>query len=211
MPRDLSTAMCGTQIKIDGQIGVETLPLRKPLTASASEDAPFTLFLSVFCAWLTVFSCVALAGENTPAPGPVSGSPTPSKSQEGLTNIPIAKGYDAKGLVLPQFDLKGRLRGKLEAGITTRLDDDRVQFKGVKYTTFTEAEALDLEITMSSSIFNLKTQMLNSSERTTVKRADFEIAGDTMQFEMNSRKGVLEGNVKMVVRGKARAPQQTDE
>jgi hypothetical protein len=47
--------------------------------------------------------------------------------------------------------------------------------------------------------------VLNSSERTTVKRSDFEITGDTMQFEMLTRKGTLAGNVKMVVRGKARA------
>ena len=59
---------------------------------------------------------------------------------------------------------------------------------------------------MSTSVFNLKTQVLNSSERTTVKRADFEITGDKMQFEMLTRKGTLEGNVKMVVRGKSRAP-----
>jgi len=50
----------------------------------------------------------------------------------------------------------------------------------------------------------LKTQVLNSSERTTVKRSDFEISGDTMQFEMLTRKGTLDGNVKMVVRGKSR-------
>ena len=58
---------------------------------------------------------------------------------------------------------------------------------------------------MNTSVFNLKTQVLNSSERTTVKRSDFEIAGDKMQFEMLTRKSTLAGNVKMVVRGKARA------
>ena len=78
--------------------------------------------------------------------------------------------------------------------------------RSVKFTTFTpETETPDLEIIMSTSVFNLKTQVLNSSERTTVKRADFEIAGDTMQFEMISRKGTLDGNVKMVVHGKTRA------
>ena len=59
---------------------------------------------------------------------------------------------------------------------------------------------------MSTSVFNLKTQVLNSSERTTVKRSDFEITGDKMQFEMLTRKGTLAGNVKMVVHGKARTP-----
>lgn len=160
-----------------------------------------------------VLSCVSLAGKNTPSPAPErpAKGKEPAKSEEGLTNIPIATGYDAKGLVLPAFDLEGHLRGRLEAGVTRRLDADRVEFKDVKYTTYTEAEVQDLEIVMTTSIFNLKTQVLDSPERTTIKRADFEIAGDTMQFEMLSRKGILEGNVKMVVHGKARVPQQEKE
>ena len=122
-----------------------------------------------------------------------------------MTNIPIAAGHDAKGLVLPDYDLKGHLRGKLEAGVTKRLDDQRVEFRDMKFTTFTpETETPDLEIIMSTSVFNLKTQVLNSSEPTTVKRSDFVITGDKMQFEMLTRKGTLAGNVKMVVRCKSK-------
>ena len=78
--------------------------------------------------------------------------------------------------------------------MTRRLDEERIEFSRVKFTTFLpETETPDLEIIMSTSVFNLKTQVLNSSERTTVKRSDFEIVGDTMQFEMLSRKGTLDG------------------
>jgi hypothetical protein len=156
---------------------------------------------------LALVSCVALAGEKiaTPAAEVTVKPKVRPKPEEGVTNIPIVAGHDAKGLVLPDFDLKGHLRGRLEAGVTRRLDDEHVEFRGVKFTTFVpETETPDLEIIMSTSIFNLKTQVLNSSERTTVKRADFEITGDGMQFEMLTRKGMLAGNVKMVVRGKAR-------
>ena len=158
---------------------------------------------------LALLSCAALAGEETPKPTVEARSKPKArpKPEEGVTNIPIATGHDAKGLVLPEYDLQGHLRGKLEAGITRRLDDERVEFRGVKFTTFTPAtETPDLEIIMSTSVFNLKTQVLNSSEPTTVKRSDFVITGDKMQFEMLTRKGTLAGNVKMVVRGKSRAP-----
>ena len=155
---------------------------------------------------LALFSCAALAGEKVATPEVVAKSKKARpKPGEGVTNIPIAAGHDAKGLVLPDFDLKGHLRGKLEAGVTKRLDDEHVEFKGVKYTTFTpEKETPDLEIVMSTSVFNLKTQVLTSSERTTIKRSDFEIAGDKVQFEMLTRKSTLAGNVKMVVHGKPR-------
>jgi len=89
--------------------------------------------------------------------------------------------------------------------VTRRLDDENIEFEGVKFTTFVpDTEKPDLEVIMKTSVFNLKTQILTSQVRTTVKRSDFEIAGDTMKFEMISRQGTLEGNVKMIVRGKAR-------
>lgn len=158
---------------------------------------------------LALLSCSALAGEKTAKPEVETKSKPKArpKPEEGVTNVPIAAGHDAKGLVLPEYDLKGHLRGKLEAGVTKRLDDEHVEFREMKFTTFApETETPDLEIIMSTSVFNLKTQVLNSSERATVKRSDFEITGDKMQFEMLTRKGTLAGNVKMVVRGKSRTP-----
>lgn len=165
-------------------------------------------FSGAFAAFFlhALLNCAALADEKTAKPETEATNKPKArpKPEEGVTNIPIAAGHDAKGLVLPDFDLKGHLRGKLEAGVTKRLDDEHVEFMGVKFTTYIpETETPDLEIIMSTSVFNLKTQVLNSLERTIVKRADFEITGDQMQFEMLTRKGTLAGNVKMVVRGKA--------
>ncbi|PZR74948.1 MAG: hypothetical protein DLM73_06605 [Chthoniobacterales bacterium] len=158
---------------------------------------------------LAFLTCAALAAEKVTKPA-VSATPEKKgrpKPEEGIKDVPIAAGHDAKGLVLPDFDLLGRLRGKLQAGVTKRLDDQRIEFQGVTFTTFVpETQTPDLEIIMKTSIFNLKTQVLNSTERTTVKRSDFEIAGDKMKFEMLTRQGTLTGNVKMVVHGKARTP-----
>jgi hypothetical protein len=182
------------------------LPFRSGRTGFSGASSVFLL--------LALLSCAALAAEKIAKPEVKEKSKTKErrKPAEGVTNIPIATGHDAKGLVLPDFDFQGRLRGKLEAGVTSRLDQERVQFKGVKFITFLpETETPDLEILMSTSVFNLKTQVLNSSERTTVKRSDFEIVGDTMQFEMLTRKGTLDGNVKMVVRGKSQVSENVGE
>jgi hypothetical protein len=168
---------------------------------------------------LAFLICAVVAAEKKTAKSDAKESPTPAaaqtpnkkparpKPEEGIKDVPIATGHDARGLVLPDFDLQGRMRGKLVAGVTKRLDADNIEFQGVKFTTFVpETETPDLEISMDASVFNLKTQVLTSKVRSTVKRSDFEVAGDTMKFEMVSRQGTLSGNVKMVVRGKARAP-----
>ena len=179
---------------------------------------------SVFSAFLLLgFLTCAVFGAEKKGPKSESKSPTPiatpaakkksrPKPEEGIKDVPITAGHDAKGLVLPDFDLQGRMRGKLEAGVTRRLDDQNIEFEGVKFTTFVpETETPDLEIKMNKSVFNLKTQVLTSNVRSTVKRSDFEVAGDTMKFEMLTRQGTLEGNVKMVVRGKARTPENASE
>ena len=178
------------------------LPFR---SGRAGISGAFSAFLV-----LAFLTCGVVAAEKKGATPKVTATPKKKerpKPEEGVTDVPIAKGHDAKGLVLPDFDLLGRLRGKLEAGVTKRLDDENIEFQGVKFTTFLpDTQTPDMEISMKTSVFNLKTQILTSQVRTTVKRSDFEIAGDTMKFEMISRQGTLAGNVKMVVRGKARTP-----
>lgn len=122
----------------------------------------------------------------------------------GLTNIPLPVGHEAKGLVLPNFDLDGHLTGKLEAGTAKRIDEENVEFAGLKLTTFTDENKTDLEIDMSTSILNLKTRVISSKQRTTVRRVDFKIEGDSMQFDTVTRRGKLVGHVKMVLTGKTR-------
>jgi len=148
-------------------------------------------------------------GKTTPAPtiAPPK-KPQRPKPEEGIKDVPLAEGHDAKGLVLPDYDLLGKLRGKLQAGVSRRLDAQNIEFDGVKFTTFQkETEAPDLLITVDKAVFNIKTQVLTSNVRSTVKRADFDVSGDSMRFEMLTRQSTLEGNVKMVVRGKARTPE----
>jgi hypothetical protein len=124
-----------------------------------------------------------------------SGSP----GQPGLTNIPLPIGHDAKGLVLPDFDSEGRLRGRFEAERARRLDEEHVAFRGLKITTYTPENKIDLTVEMSESVLDLKTRILSSNERSTVRRSDFNIIGDSLQFDTNARTGKMMGNVKMVI------------
>jgi hypothetical protein len=123
--------------------------------------------------------------------------------KQGLQNIPLPIGHQAKGLVIPDFDLQGRLRDRFEAGIARRIDDDNVQLRDLKMTTYTPDKKTDLLIDMTDSVLNLKTRVISSQQRTTVRRSDFQITGDTMRFDAAARQGTLIGNVKMVIEGKS--------
>lgn len=126
-------------------------------------------------------------------------TPTPSPGEQNLTNIPLPVGHEAKGLVLPDYDLEGNLRGRFEAGTARRIDDEHVGFQNLKITTFTPEKKIDLQIDMRTSVLDLKTKVLSSEEKTTVRRADFNIVGDSVRFDTVSRTGRLIGNVKMVI------------
>ena len=122
-----------------------------------------------------------------------------SPGERSLTNIPLPIGHEAKGLVLPDFDGEGHLRGKFEAGTARRIDQQHIGFQHLKITTYTPESQPDLQIDLQTSVLDLKTRVLSSQERTTIQRADFNIAGDSVQFDTNTRTGRLIGNVKMVI------------
>jgi Lipopolysaccharide-assembly, LptC-related len=131
--------------------------------------------------------------------GRAKATPVASPGEQSLTNIPLPIGHEAKGLVLPDFDSEGHLRGRFEAGTARRIDQEHVGFQHLKITTYTPESQPDLRIDMQTSVLDLKTRVLSSQERTTVQRADFNIAGDSMQFDTNTKTGRLIGNVKMVI------------
>src|SRR5918996_1179533 len=135
---------------------------------------------------------------------------TSSPAEQSLTNIPLPIGHEAKGLVLPDFDGEGHLRGKFEAGTAHRIDQEHIGFGQLKITTYTPEDQPDLKIDMSTSVLDLKTRILSSKARTTIQRTDFNIAGDSVQFDTNSRTGRLIGNVKMVITDKSRLTAKPD-
>lgn len=128
-----------------------------------------------------------------------SATPGASASEQSLTNIPLPIGHEAKGLVLPDFDSEGRLRGRFEAERARRVDEEHVAFHSLKITTYTPENKVDLTVEMSESVLDLKTRILSSKERSTVTRSDFNIVGDSLQFDTNARTGKMIGNVKMVI------------
>jgi hypothetical protein len=131
--------------------------------------------------------------------GVPSASVTPGEGEQSLTNIPLPIGHEAKGLVLPDFDLEGRLRGKFIAGSARRIDQDHIGFRDLKITTYTDANQIDMQIDMHTSTFDLTTRILSSQERTTVSRHDFNIVADSATFDTNARTSRMIGNVKMVI------------
>jgi len=159
--------------------------------------------LSIVLSVLITAPQVSAQSKGRKKKGLTPATPSGSPSEQNLTNIPLPIGHEAKGLVLPDFDANGRLRGKFEAGTAHRIDQEHVGFQHLKITTYTPESQPDLRIDMHTSVLDLKTRILSSQERTMIQRSDFNIAGDSVQFDTNSKTGRLIGNVKMVITDKS--------
>src|SRR5881227_192556 len=181
--------------------------------ASREKEIPVTgsYLRRAFSFWLvSVLMCVVIAAPQAPGQSKgrkkkagKSATAGGSPAEQSLTNIPLPIGHEAKGLVLPDFDGEGHLRGRFEAGTARRIDQEHVGFQHLKITTYTPESQLDLQIDMHTSVLDLKTRILSSQERTMIQRSDFNIAGDSVQFDTNSKTGRLIGNVKMVITDKS--------
>ena len=173
----------------------------------------WTLSIWLFSAALSILiglPCASAQPKGRKGKPRAKAAPSASPGEQSLTNIPLPIGHEAKGLVLPDFDADGHLRGKFEAGTAHRIDEGHVGFEQLKITTFTPEDQQDLRIDMSTSVLDLKTRVLSSKARTTIQRADFNIAGDSVDFDTNSRTGRLVGNVKMVITDKSHLTAKPD-
>jgi hypothetical protein len=174
------------------------LPSSSGRSINRSRSASLILIVLMSTLVLTAATFAQGKSGNKAKPARRSATASPAAAQS-LTNIPLPVGHDAKGLVLPDFDSNGHLRGKFAAKTARRLDEGHVGFEDLQITTYTAENQPDLHIDMHTGVLDLKTRILSSKERTTVKRTDFDIVGDSVQFDTDQRTGRLVGNVKMVL------------
>lgn len=169
------------------------LPLRSGRSGKHGAFAPFFI--------AGMIAIALFPAEAQQKPKKESKPKTPGSSPSIGSNIPLPIGQEIKGLVLPDIDLEGHLRTRFEATTAKRIDAERIQFMGLKMISYTPENAVDLQIDLPESTFDLNTRVLRSQKRTNITRTDFTIEGDTMEFNTVDRKGTLRGNVKMVITG----------
>lgn len=168
-------------------------------SCARGRDATALLIVMGILGWAAI--------EGTSQGSPAHASPTPSPTPLSAS-VPLPVGQAAKGLVLPYYNLEGQLEARVEAAMAKRTDEEHIRFEGVKLTTFTPENTPDISIDMPSSVLNLNSRIITSDERTTIRRGALTLAGDSLRFDTNDRKGTLTGNVKMVIMNADRLMEQ---
>jgi len=102
------------------------------------------------------------------------------------------------GIRVPQYDEDGKMLMLLEAATAKRIDDTRIEMEDVKVEASDE-DGRKIFVELPYSIFNLESRILTGDKSALIRREDFEITGDSIDFNTKTRFGTMRGNIKMVI------------
>ena len=113
--------------------------------------------------------------------------------------LPIPKGQPQKGVKVPLYGANGKLKMNFEIGIGTYIDEEHVKLERLRVETFRDDGSPELDMDLPDAVYNKKTKIISSQTRVVIKRSDFEVTGNTMAFNIETREGILGGGVKMIL------------
>lgn len=119
--------------------------------------------------------------------------------EKGQFDIPIPVGHNASGIRLPSYDANGKLQMYFTVDKAFRIDDDHLKMANLRIETYDDTQTPQMMIDSSDSVLDLSTRILSSNKPVTVRRSDFEITGQAMTFDTNTREGKFTGHVHMLI------------
>ncbi len=154
------------------------------------------------------FSCALMLLAAVPhlQAGPLPKEPEPAREQAASTpeakpdnfDLPLPLGMPVNGIRVPQYDEDGKMLMLLEAATAKRIDDTRIEMEDVKVEASDE-DGRKIFVELPYSIFNLESRILTGDKSALIRREDFEITGDSIDFNTKTRFGTMRGNIKMVI------------
>jgi len=148
---------------------------------------------------LTAFALVATAlsaRADDPQPKPAANPPETEKSAD--FDIPVPLGIPVKGIKIPHRNEEGKLIMTIEAETAKKLDEKHVEMENMKIDSYDD-DGKTVKIEIPHSIFDLDTRILTGDSQALIRRDDFEITGDSVEFNTKTRQATLRGKIHMTI------------
>jgi hypothetical protein len=113
--------------------------------------------------------------------------------------FPLPIGHGGKGLKIPYLDGNARKTMNFVVGTAQRIDEDHVKMGALKIQTYDDEAQPDMSIDLPNAMLNLSTRVITAEKKVKIKREDFELTGNGMEFDTVSKQGTLKGNVRMLI------------
>jgi hypothetical protein len=121
-----------------------------------------------------------------------------ASSEPADFDLPVPVGMPVNGIKVPQYSEDGRRLMLFEAAVAKKVDEQRVEMESLKLEAL-DGEGRKIFVELPQAVFNLDSRILTGENSAKISREDFEITGDSIEFNTKTRFGTLRGNVKMVI------------
>jgi hypothetical protein len=121
-----------------------------------------------------------------------------ASSEPADFDLPVPVGMPVNGIKVPQYSEDGRRLMLFQAAVAKKVDEQRVEMESLKLEALDD-EGRKIFVELPQALFNLETRILTGENSAKISREDFEITGDSIEFNTKTRFGTLRGNVKMVI------------
>ncbi len=123
----------------------------------------------------------------------------PADGTPGKMSIPMVENQPSKGVKIPYFGPDGKLQMSFNIVLATKTDPDHMRMQQAQVETFTEDGASEMVIDLPESVLDLNTRVITTNKHVMIKRSDFQIEGQTMEFNTETKQGTLGGHVRMLI------------
>ncbi len=125
-------------------------------------------------------------------------APSATPEQKEKFEMPVPVGMPVLGLKIPHYDENGKLVLVFESQTAKKIDESHVEMSNLKMESL-DQDGNKIFVELPQSLFNLDTRILTGDKGALIKRSDFVITGDNIEFNTKTRFGTMRGNIKMVI------------
>jgi hypothetical protein len=129
---------------------------------------------------------------------PLIAAPIPAPSTTEKIDVPVPVGIPVLGLKIPHYDKNGILSLLMESESAKKIDVSQIEMSNLKMQAL-DQDSNKIFVELPQSLFNLDSRILTGHKGALIKRSDFVITGDNIEFNTETRFGTIRGNVKMVI------------
>lgn len=127
------------------------------------------------------------------------GSDASAEKGASKMSVPVPPGHDAKGLVIPIRNEAGVMQMRFTMEIGKRTDADHMDMTTLLIETFDDEGKEEMSINLPHSRLDLNTRVISTEKGVLIKRSDFELSGQSMVFNTETKAGTVGGRVRMLI------------
>ena len=160
----------------------------------------------LFLPFILATGALVLGQQEKPATtGSIDSTPEGEKAGKGSgdenSGLQVARymplGKPNLRVKIPQFK-DGILECVMRAGEMTRVSENDVNIKLMDIEFVGEGDS-EMKIELKDATYNLSDKLISSKNRAVVRRSDFTLIGDSLDFDTEKRHGRMTGRVRMVI------------